>query len=58
MGKTCGDCIYCGTSGRLGWQDEEHWNKQTIDVVYDKPSCGYFKEDSDGCCYYCTYFKS
>ncbi|MBD5159322.1 MAG: hypothetical protein HDT23_03665 [Ruminococcus sp.] len=58
MGKTCGDCVYCGTANGWAWQNSEHCNKQNIDVDFDRPACAYFKEDSSDCCYNCTYFNS
>lgn len=57
MGKTCGDCVYCGAANGLRWENSEHCNKQNISVDYDKPACAYFKDESDGCCYDCGYFK-
>ncbi len=56
MANTCGDCVFCGCAFR--WENSEHCQKLNKDVSYDSPACGYFRNDSDGCCYDCSHFKS
>lgn len=58
MAKTCGDCVFCGAKNGMRWDNPEYCTKHGHAVSYDDIACGYFREDSDGCCYDCDYFKS